>query len=936
VSPASTARTPIGLRVYRLLLRACPRAFREGYGAEIEDAFLATRAEPCYGGAAGGVRFWIDIAADLSVALARLRRSTAADDRFDESTNTPLARIPRPVSALTHDIRAAAPSALPVAPPVSASSSHWRSLHMWRTDLVSALRVFRSRPGLAAVAVISLGVGLGGNALIFGLVDSLVLRPFPFPDPDRLVTVSVAFPKLSAEERFIETLSPAEYLDIRGLATLQHVSAFDLGNRNISGGDQPERVFTALVWGNPLASVGMAPVHGRGFLPEEMRKGGPHVAVLSHRVWLSRFGGDAALVGRQVRINGEPTTIVGIMPPGLLLAGTDLWLPLTADPSEWQRNGRQFSVIARIAPRHTIEQVNAQLATLAAQTTRDHGSAMKEYEGWRLTAIPLTRALTREQRPAGLLLLATAAIVLLIACVNLANVWLARAAERQRDVAIRVALGASRSAIVRSLLLETFVVSFAGVIVGVVLAWAGLNAARALIPEQIRAFGFDVGMTGRVAGYTIALAGLAGLAIGIVPALQASVTRPESALRERSGSISHSRRSMRLRYGLIVSEVALAAVLLAGAGLLLRTYVHLHAIDPGFNRDRVLTMRLTLPPQKYNREAVIAFFDDLVRRVRALPGVDATAAASQFPPLVNFTTRIRVEGAESVGDGELPTATFSLTTPGLFDTLGIRLRSGRLLEERDLGTAPRVAVVNEAFVRRHLGQRAPLGARVALADGSRDAQWIEIVGVTSDIRSRGLTTPPSPEIYLPVAQMGGWWNQLFLLVRTTGDPRSVLPAVRNQVRQIDPDQPVYAIQTLDEVFDAARFQPRVSTTLMGWFAAIALLIAAVGLYGVLAHAVSARTREIGIRMALGADRAVVVGRVVGQATLLVAIGTLIGIAGVLALGPLMGRLLQDVTPRDPLTLAATSVALLFVGVLAALVPARRASRVDPVLALRSE
>lgn len=931
-------RAPFALRGYRLLLRTTPRAFREAYGPELEAVFLEMRDEPRYQAAGGAARFWIDILRDLVRARVRMRQPDR-DDRFDERTDTPLAGLAHPVllePARTTRAGQRPPPPRPTSSPAVARTFS-KGLAMWRTDLVSALRVFRYRPGLAAVGVLSLGLGLGGNALIFGIVDGLVLRPFPFPDADRFVTVAVTFPKIGPEERFIETLSPAEYVDVRDLGALRDVSAFDLANRNLSGGDRPERVFTALVWGNPFASTAMPPLHGRGFLPEEMREGAQRVAILSHRIWLSRFGGDPALVGRTVRVNGADTTIVGIMPPGLLLAGTDLWLPLDSDPRQWERNRRQFAIIGRLPAGVTLAQANARLDTLARRTERDFGQQMPEYTGWRLSALPFNAAITREQRPAGLLLLATAAIVLLIACVNLANVWLARTAERQRDVAIRVALGASRSAIVRSLLLETFVVSLAGVVVGVALAWIGLSAARALIPETIRSFGFDVAMTGRVAGYTIVLAGLAGLAIGLGPALRASVAQPETVLRDTATSLSRPRRSLRVRNGLIVVEVALATMLLAGAGLLVRSYAQLQAIDPGFARERVLTMRLTLPREKYTGEGVLAFFDDLVRRVRALPGVEASAAATQFPPLVTFTSRVRLEGAPSVGDGELPSSTFTLATPGFFEALGLRLRAGRLFGDHDGAAAPRVAVVNEAFVRRHLALRPPVGARVALSDENEERpEWAEIVGIVGDVRSRGLTAPPAPEIYLPVAQTSGAWNQLFLVVRTTGDSRAMLGAIRGEVRRIDPDQPVYAIRSIEEVFADARLQSRVSTTLMGWFAMLALTIAAVGLYGVLSHAVAARTREIGIRMALGADRARVIRRVVGHAFGLVVLGTVLGVSGVLASAPLMSRVLQEVTPRDPLTLAVTSAVLALVGTLAALAPAWRASRVDPVVALRTE
>jgi putative ABC transport system permease protein len=457
-----------------------------------------------------------------------------------------------------------------------------------------------------------------------------------------------------------------------------------------------------------------------------------------------------------------------------------------------------------------------------------------------------------------------------------------------------------------------------------------------VIPEDIRAFGFDVAMTGRVVGYTTVLAGLAGLAIGIAPAMRASLTRPDSVLRDHAVSFSRSRRSLRLREALIVTEVALATMLLAAAGVMVRSYRQLDGIDPGFTRDRVLTMRLTLPREKYQGEQVMAFFDELVRRVRALPGVEASAAATQFPPMVTFTSRVRVQGSEAASAGELPSATFTLTTPGLFDALGLRLRAGRVLDERDRAATPRVAVVNEAFVRRRLGGQTPIGARVALAGEHDEPQWAEVVGVAADVRSRGVASPPPPEIYLPAAQFGGAWNQLYLIVRTAGEPRSMIAAVRAEVARLDPDQPVYAIRTVDEVFAADTLQSRVSTTLMGWFAMLALAIAAVGLYGVLTHAVAARTREIGIRMALGADRRRVVARIVGHAGVLVVFGSALGVAAFVSFAPLLSRLTFGVAPRDPLTLAVTSAALLTIGMLAAIVPAQRASRVDPVLALRSE
>jgi putative ABC transport system permease protein len=890
-------------RLYGVLLRTYPRRFREQYGDELTRVFAQTRREPRFVGPFGALRFWRFVLADFAISRARL---------------STLGPVPIP-TGLTRPSRS-------------------RSA-MLRDDLRDAFRSLVRRPALSTMAVLLLGLGLGANALIFALVDGLVLKPFPFRDPDWLVALGVTYPRLDGEERFIEAISPAEYLDIRAISGLHQVMAFDLGNRNLSDGGRAERVFTGIIWGNPFETLGMPPLHGRGFLPEEMRPGGRPAAILSHRVFVNQFSADPAIVGRAIRVNGQTTTVVGIMPPGLLLLGTDLWLPLAADPLDWPRERRQFTVLGRLRPGVSRDAANVELQALAARTARDHGAEFKEYAGWRLQATPFHHALLRQQRPLGFLLLGVAGLVLVILCANLTNALLAHAAARTREVAVRVALGASRWAIARRMLFESLAIAALGGALGLVVAYGGLTLLRPLLPATLTSMGLDVGLTIRAVLYGLLVASAAGVATGLVPALQASLVSPDATLRAQSVTVTPSRRAQRVRQAIIVVEVALAAVLLVGGGLLTRSVLALQAVDTGFDRRQVLTMRITLPPQKYDRAGVDAFFESLVDRVRAIPGVARAATATQVPPDVSFATQIRLDGAPAAREGELPTSLYTLASQDYFAALRIPLAAGRVFDARDTARAPHVAVVNESFARRYFPASPPIGRRVAMAGENADAsniRWAEIVGVVRDTRSRGAATPPSPELYFDVRQLEGAWNQLFLLVRTSADPRALLPEVRRAVASLDPDQPVYAVRTLDEAFAQADLQRRVTTWLVAAFGVLAVTLAAVGIYGVLACAVAARTREIAVRVALGADRGRVAGRVTAEALGLVGVGLGIGLGIALAIGPLVAGLLYQVPATDPTTFVLVAVTLALVGFAASALPARRATAIDPALALRIE
>jgi putative ABC transport system permease protein len=889
------------MRLYSLLLLLYPRSFRRRYRTELERAFLDERALTSRRGLAAALRFWIHIFTDLAASASRQRLRQMLASR---------AGVPR----------------LP-------SQPERTEMETILQDVRYSLRQFARRPAFAVVAVLSLALAIGGNTLIFGLVDGFVLHPFPYPDPDRLVSVGVSFPKLSPETGYVEVLSPAEYADIRTSRTFAHTGAFDLGNRNISGGDVPERVFTALLLDDLFPVIGMKPALGRGFTAEELAPNGPTVAIISYRLWQSRFGGDPAVLSRPIRIGGQTASVVGVMPPGLVLIGTDMWIPWGGDTAAMPRNIRQFSVLARLAPGATLTQANAELATLAGRVDERERAAFKEYEGWRLVATPWAAALLQDMRPAAFLLLGAVAFVLLIACANLTNLLLARSTTRQRELAVRLALGAARWRLARHLLTESLLLALAGAAAGLLLAYVGFRGAGALIPSQMQMLDLRAGVSLRVLLWSAALAIAAGLVVGLLPALQAARTDSHESLKS-DGRTGASRAGSRVRGVLVVAEIALSVVLLLGAGLLLRSFVNIQRVDAGFDPRGVLTMRLTLPREKYPGDAAGAFFDRLAERIASVPGVRSVAAASQFPPMGVFDTQFTLErGAEA--SGAIPTALITVATPSLFDTLRVPMRAGRTFSPADRLEAPLVAIVNQAFASRYLQGVDPLGQRLTIGDPKRQRPWTTIVGVVADFRNGGATRPVRPEMYIPVRQQT-LWNQLFVLVRGDASAAALLPSVREAVRALDADQPIYAIQTLEEAMAEASFQQRIAAVLLSIFAGVALVLAAVGIFGVMSYSVSARTQEMGVRLAMGAQRRDVMWLVLGHVLRLSAVGVAIGIAGLLAVGKAMTGLLFGVTPADPLTIASVAGALGAVALVAAWAPAARASRVDPIEALRYE
>jgi len=909
----TSSRAPRAPRLVRALLRLYPSSFRERFGREIEQVVRASRRDRPDAGAIG---FWVAVVADIVVAAARERAESFRDWRR-ERKRIELART----HGFTYE-----------------PSTQGDAMSTLVQDVRYAWRTIRKSPGVALVVVVSLALGIGANTLIYSVVDGIILRPFPYPAAGRLVSIGVTFPALSGERRFIEAISPPEYSDIRtGMKTLEKAFAFDLGNRNISGGDQPERVFTGFIWGDPMASVGVRPLLGRSFRPEETTTAGPAIAVISHRIWQSRFGGDTSIVGRSIRVNGTPTEVVGVMPPGFLLIGTDLWLPMAVEPSVIPRQTRQWTVVARLRDGATLAQANAEARVLAGRTEREYGRERREYVGWKMEVDTWTNALVGEYRPAAAILLGAVALVLLIACANVASLLLARATARQRELAVRRALGAGRARIARQLLTESVLLAIIGGLAGLGLAYALLGPTSSLFPEQLRSAGIAATINGRVLLYTLGASIGAGLLFGVAPALQGwrGGSREWLTGEGAAGRLTTSAAGRRMHNAFVVAEIALSLMLLVGAGVLLRSFARLQRVDPGFDTRNVLTMRLSLPREQYKNDAVGVFFEEVSRRLAAEPGVRAAGAITQFPPGNVFTARIGIESQTQNSD-QLPTVDVTNVAGDYFATLGLTLKAGRFLATTDDDKAPLAAVINEAAARRFFSGGSALGRRIALGEGS-PPRWVEIVGVVGDVRNHGLTESPAPEVFVPVRQqVAGWNNQLFLTIRTKSDPLAMLPAVRRVIATLDPQQPVYLIRTLDDAFGEAVAQRRAAMLLITIFAGVALLLAAIGIYGLMSYMVNERTHEIGIRMALGAAGGDVLSLVVRQTIRLVVIGAAVGLAGAVAMGRALTSLVFQMKPSDPTTLAGVTILLTAVAVAATIVPAVRATRVTPLVALRRE
>jgi putative ABC transport system permease protein len=805
-------------------------------------------------------------------------------------------------------------------------------------DLRYGFRSLLKSPGFTAVAVIALALGIGANTAIFSVVNALLLKPLPYKDAERLVLIWHTYPKLNLDQASVSAPSYIEYRDMTG--SFEQVATATSWSVNLTGVGEPERLQGARVSYNLFTTVGVQPIAGRGFLAEEDQPGKNRVAVLSYGLWQRRFGGDPGLVGQTITLDGNTYYVIGIMPKGFVfMIDVDLFTPIAFTPEQLAatNHGNEYLVcVARLNPGVAFGQAAAEMNTLADQLR-------PQFYGpnWGISVVPLREQLVGSFRTALFILLAAVGCVLLIACANVANLLLARASARHKEIAVRTALGAGRSRIVRQLLTESVLLASLGGAFGLVLAFVGIRLLVLGVPEDITGFlvGWkDIGINAPVLGFTLAVSMLTGVIFGLVPAFQASNPDLNESLKEGARGGTEGRHRNFVRSTLVVIEVVIAMVLLVCAGLLIRSFMRLQQVTPGFNPSNVLTMQLSLPRSKYGENQQIAsFFEQVVQRVQALPGVSSAAVGNNLPMgNDNWNASFAVENLQVGPDEPSPHGDPHMISPDYFQAMGIPLLRGRFFTEGDSKDSLPVAIIDETLAGQYWPDQDPVGHRIAaFFDGPRgQLHWRQIVGVVGHVKQYGLDGKTKVQYYFPQSQRPE--RDTYLIVRTTSESKGMTAAVRSAVESIDKDQPIYRVMTLEQIVSNSVVQKRFSMFLLGIFAAVALVLAAVGIYGVMSYAVTQRTHEIGIRMALGAQRKDVLALVVRQGMVMTLIGVGIGLAGAFAATRVMASLLFGVGAHDPLTFAAISLLLGGVALIASFIPAIRATKVDPMIALRYE
>jgi predicted permease len=805
-------------------------------------------------------------------------------------------------------------------------------------DVRYALRTLRKNPGFTAVVLLTLALGIGANAAIFSVVNGVMLRPLPYRDANRLMVIWGDLHRPGVGE--IPT-SAGEYVDYRDRSrAFEQLAAYDTLGFNLTGNGGPERVEGAVVTASLFSLLGVSAQVGRTFLAEEEQPGRGDVVMLSHALWTRRFNANPAIVGQSVQLDGQPARVVGVMPAAFHFPdrAIEMWKPMVFDAeavSDNNRGSHGYTVLARLKNGLTGEQAHADLARVTATFKAEHPGNYRN--GFSATLRPLRDEIVGDTSRPLLVLLGAVALVLLIACANVANLLLARAASRRKEIAVRTALGASRGRLVRQMLTESLLVSAIGGAIGLVLAAWGVDVLIAAAPDSIPRLQ-EVGVDRHVVLFTAVASLATGLVFGIAPALRAARSSPNDALKEggRSSDGGTHRRAGRL---LVISEVALSLILLIAAGLLMHSFARLQDVAPGFDSGGLVTLRLSLPQTRYTTfQKGEAFFDGLFANLRRHPDIRA-ASAVDLLPFSGFggSRTFHIEGREEKRPEDQTEEQLRLVADGYFAAMRIPMLKGREFTERDSLGRPRVAVVNEALARKHWPDASPIGKRLSFS--TDDPQWYEIVGVAGNIKHRGLDARDRPELYVPYRQplFAGWTvRPMYVVVRTTAAPAAAIAAVRREIARLDRDQPVSDVRTMDERIDHSLSSRRFSMVLLSAFALLALTLAAIGIYGIVAYSVTERTREIGVRLALGAQRRDVIGMVIRQGMTMAGAGTAIGVLAALLFTRLMSSLLFGISPADPMTFLVIPLLLIAVAFAACYVPARRATRVDPLQVLRSE
>lgn len=805
-------------------------------------------------------------------------------------------------------------------------------------DLRFGIRMLLKSPGFTFVAVVALALGIGANSAIFSVVNAILLRPLAYERPEDLVLINHNYPKINLRA----SVSAFGYVHYRDNAkSFESIAAQTGWPVNLTGLGEPERLAGTAISTNFFQTLGVKPALGRTFAPGEDEAGKNHVVVLSHAFWQRRFGGSTATLNSTLTLNGESYTVVGIMPATFEFGREmgqvfDLWSPLTFTPQQLSSNSLTFeflSVLARLKPGVSITQAQAEMDTIAANLRQQYMQGA-DASNWNLLLQPFRELIVGDIRPMLLLLLGAVALVLLIACANVANLLLARGAARQKEIAIRNALGAGRSRIVRQLLTESLLLALIGGALGLALGYFGVKVLVALNESRIPRAN-ELGLDPIVFGFTALVSLLTGVLFGIFPALQLSRDDLQETLKEGGRSGAGGVRS-RVRSALVVIEMAMALVLLISAGLLIKSFIRVQQVNPGFKPENLLSLQLALPDLKYREPAQRdAFFKDLIERVRALPGVTSVGASSILPMSgSNSSGSFQIEGRILPPGQSSPHGDRWSATTDYYKTMGIPLVRGRYFEDRDSAEAPGVAIIDETMARKYWPDEDPVGKRITFEGGRDNPRWREIVGIVGHVKHRGLEGESRVQYYIPYQQRPQ--SSMFLVVRTSGDPSSVAGSVRSSVLSIDRDLPVFRVKTMEQYVSESMTQRRFAMYLFGIFAVIALVLAAVGLYGVMAYSVTQRTHEIGVRMALGARRQDVVAMVVRQGMVLAGAGLVVGLGAAFGLTRLMAALLFGVNVRDVTTFVLISLILGAIAFMASLVPARRATKVDPLIALRYE
>jgi putative ABC transport system permease protein len=806
---------------------------------------------------------------------------------------------------------------------------------LWQ-DLRYGLRTLLKNPGFTIVAVVALALGIGANSAIFSVVNSVLLRPLPFKSPKQLVMVwenaaHLGFPK--------NTPSPPSFLDWQRQNTVfTGMAAMSERSFNLTGVGEPERLEGRRVSANLFDLLGVPALLGRTFVPDDDRPG-THVALLSYSLWQRSFGLDPSIIGRAVTLNGESYTVIGVMPRGVHLHAygnwnDELWVPIAFTNEESTNRGTHFlEVIARIKPGITLKQAQAEIETIAARLAKEYPKYNTRIGA---TVMPLHEEIVGDIKPALLILLGAVGFVLLIACANVANLLLARAAVREKEIALRLALGASRSRLTRQFLTESVLLAFLGGGFGLLLALAGIRVLKTFIPPSIPQTQ-TISIDGKVLLFTALTALLTGIVFGLAPAMHASHSNLNESMKEGGRDSASGRKGNRLRDLLVIGEVAVSFILLVGAGLLINSFLHLRNLDPGFRADHLLTMKVDLSELKYpDGERRSVFFDEVLRRIRVLPGVQSVAVAGNLPLTYNGdSATIAVEGIPDPPPDQWPDVIYRAIGPGYFSTMGIPLIRGHDFTDQDRADSKKVVVISEKTAEHYWPGEDPIGKRVKPDATNSDVPWREVIGVVKDVRQNDFIAQPKMQMYFNYRQLNDLAANA-LIVRTSVDPVSLATPVRNSIWAVDKDQPVADVDTMDHIVSAAIARQRFSMLLLGIFAASALMLAAVGIYGVMSYSVTQRTHEIGIRMALGARRADVLQMTIKQGLKLVSVGMILGLVAAFLLTRILTSLLFGVSATDPITFIGISLVLLAVAILASYLPALRATKVDPIIALRAQ